>query len=159
MYKKLNKAEWYFSKEDKTLGPITGQQIKDKVKKRQMNGQNKFWRTGQGNWKPLAEIEELSELFTEEELNQPLPEAPKATPKELKESNGISVEEMLITNVKATRSPYKINTVKAKTTRKPTNRWKALKTLTNNTLIMKLAKFTGTAVCAVSLAYYFKILG
>lgn len=72
--------EWYVAVEDSQIGPVDLSEIEQRWDGKELDEDSLAWKTGMGDWMPIAEIPELAYLITQRPQAKPRAAAVAASP-------------------------------------------------------------------------------
>ena len=64
--------KWYFAKDGEQQGPVSREELEQKIRSGELGGSELVWREGLADWQPLEQVEELKMI------SQPVPAPPIA---------------------------------------------------------------------------------
>lgn len=86
--------EWYYSKNDVQMGPVSLADLQQKVAHGEVLPSDMAWREGMGDWKPVSALSELRVTSHAAQATQATPAAPYVVPV-AKQTSGLAIASLI----------------------------------------------------------------
>lgn len=93
----VNSAQWYYSQDQDSVGPIPFAVIQDLIRSKVLNGETRVWNDSMENWQPAAQVFGLSALLQQNnDAVAPKPAPPGASPDDYRRVSAMAVTSLIL---------------------------------------------------------------